>query len=320
MSKILVTGGAGFIGAHVAKKLLELGHEIVIADNLNDYYNPQLKKDRLKMMLNDEGLKYEFVEADISRREQLEEIFKKHKFDSICHLAAQAGVRWSLTNPWIYAETNVLGTLNILELARQYHVEKIVFASSSSVYGVNEKMPYHEDDRVDQQVSLYAATKKSAELLAHSYHQLYGLKICALRFFTVYGPWGRPDMAYFKWADLITSGKPIDVYNHGMMKRDFTYIDDIVDGVVAALESDFAFEIINLGNDRPEELPKLIELLENNLGMKAEKNYLPMQLGDVVNGWADISKARKLLNYRPKTSLEQGIEAFVKWYKDYYKL
>ncbi len=320
MSKILVTGGAGFIGAHVAKKLLELGHEIVIADNLNDYYNPQLKKDRLKMMLNDEGLKYEFVEADISRREQLEEIFKKHKFDSICHLAAQAGVRWSLTNPWIYAETNVLGALNILELARQYHVEKIVFASSSSVYGVNEKMPYHEDDRVDQQVSLYAATKKSAELLAHSYHQLYGLKICALRFFTVYGPWGRPDMAYFKWADLITSGKPIDVYNHGMMKRDFTYIDDIVDGVVAALESDFAFEIINLGNDRPEELPKLIELLENNLGMKAEKNYLPMQLGDVVNGWADISKARKLLNYRPKTSLEQGIEAFVKWYKDYYKL
>lgn len=318
MQKILVTGGAGFIGAHVAKKLLELGHEVVIVDNLNDYYNPQLKRDRLKQMLA--GFSYDFVEADIVRYEQLEEIFKKHKFSAVCHLAAQAGVRWSLENLWVYAETNILGTLNILESARKYKTEKIVFASSSSVYGLNEKMPYHEDDRVDSPASLYAATKKSAELLAHSYHQLYGLKICALRFFTVYGPWGRPDMAYFKWADLITAGKPIDVYNHGMMKRDFAYIDDIVDGVAAALESDFTFEIINLGNDRPEELPKLIELLENNLGLKAEKNYLPMQPGDVANTWADISKARKLLNYQPKTSLEQGIAEFAKWHKEYYKI
>ena len=319
MSKILVTGGAGFIGAHVAKKLLELGHDVAIADNLNGYYNPQLKKDHLKLMLDDAGFKYEFVEADISRRGQLEAIFKKHKFDAICHLAGQAGVRWSLANPWIYTETNVLGTLNVLELARKYNVKKIILASSSSVYGGNEKMPYEESDPVDKPVSLYAATKKSAELLAHSYHRLYGLNICVLRFFTAYGPWGRPDMAYFKWADLITSGKSIDVYNNGMMKRDFTYIDDIVDGVIAALERDFDFEIINLGNDRPEELHKLIELLENNLGFKANINYLPMQPGDVISTWADINKAKKLLNYQPKTSLAVGIGEFVRWYKNYYK-
>lgn len=320
MPKILVTGGAGFIGAHVAKKLLASGYEVVIVDNLNDYYDPQLKNARLKLMLDAAGLKYKFIKADIRDRDCLEKIFQEHRFDAICHLAAQAGVRWSLTNPWIYAETNVSGTVNILELARKYGIKKIVLASSSSVYGNNEKTPYAEDDPVDNPVSLYAATKKSCELMAYAYHSLYGLKVCALRFFTVYGPWGRPDMAYFKWANLITSGQPIEVYNNGRMKRDFTYIDDIAAGVVAALKADFDFEIINLGNDRPEELFRLIEFLENNLGRKAEKNYLPMQPADVVNTWANISKARRLLNYQPRISLEQGIAAFAKWYKDYYKI
>lgn len=319
MSKILVTGGAGFIGSQVAKKLLLLGHEVVIVDNLNNYYDPQLKKDRLEFELKTGGFKFEFLETNISCYDELEKIFKNHKFDFILHLAGQAGVRWSIENPWAYTETNVLGTLNILELARKYDIKKVIFASSSSVYGGNEKMPYHEDDPVDNPVSLYAATKKSAELLARSYHKLYGLKICVLRFFTVYGPWGRPDMAYFKWADLITAGKPIEIYNNGEMKRDFTYIDDVVEGTVAAMDLDFDFEIINLGNDRPEELPKLIELLETNLGVKAEKKYLPMQNGDVKHTWADINKARKLLNYQPKVSLEQGIAEFVKWYKNYYK-
>lgn len=318
--RILLTGGAGFIGVSVAKKLLETGYEVVIVDNLNDYYDPQLKNDRLKLVLDAAGLKYEFIKADIRERERLEEVFKQYSFDAICHLAAQAGVRWSLTNPWIYAQTNISGTVNILELARKYGVKKIVLASSSSVYGNNEKTPYAEDDRTDKPVSLYAATKKSCELIAHTYYNLYGLKICALRFFTVYGPWGRPDMAYFKWANLITSGQPIEVYNNGRMKRDFTYIDDIVAGVTAALRADFSFEIINLGNDRPEDLSRLIELLENNLGRQAEKKYLPPQAGDVVNTWADITKARRLLNYQPRTTLEQGIAAFVRWYKEYYKI
>ena len=314
--KILVTGGAGFIGAHVAKKLLEAGQEVVIVDNLNDYYDPQLKKDRLKIFLA--GLKFEFYKANISDYKQLKKIFAKHKFDGICHLAAQAGVRHSLINPWLYETTNIAGTVNLLELAKVNKIKKFVFASSSSVYGGNNKLPFSETDLVDKPVSLYAATKKSGEIIAY-YYSLYGLKVCALRFFTVYGPWGRPDMAYFKFADLMRNNKPIDVYNNGRMKRDFTYIDDIVAGVIAALEADFNFEIINLGNDRPEELSKLIELLENNLSRKAEKNYLPMQAGDVIATWADITKARRFLNYRPQTSLEQGIAAFVKWYKNYYK-
>lgn len=315
--KILVTGGAGFIGSHVVKKMLALGNEVVIIDNLNDYYDIKLKKDRLKILLA--GLKFKFYKADISNYKQLKKIFAEHKFSCICHLAAQAGVRYSLANPWLYEKANIAGTLNLLELAKVNKIKKFIFASSSSVYGGNTKLPFSETDPVDKPVSFYAATKKSCELLAHTYHSLYGIKVCGLRFFTVYGPWGRPDMAYFKWADLITAGKPIEVYNNGEMKRDFTYIDDIVSGVVAALEKDFVFEIINLGNDRPEKLPKLIEHLEKNLGLKAAINYLPMQPGDVVNTWADISKARRLLNYQPKTSLEVGIGEFVRWYKNYYK-
>ncbi|MBI4779114.1 NAD-dependent epimerase/dehydratase family protein [Candidatus Falkowbacteria bacterium] len=318
MRKILITGGAGFIGAHTAKKLIEEKYEIVIIDNLNDYYDPKLKKDRLKIFLG--GLKFKFYKADISNYKQLEKIFVKHKFDCICHLAAQAGVRYSLTNPWLYEKTNIAGTLNLLELAKINKIKKFVFASSSSVYGGNNKLPFSETDSVDKPVSFYAATKKSGELLAYAYHSLYGIKACGLRFFTVYGPWGRPDMAYFKFIDLIRKNKPIEIYNHGKMKRDFTYIDDIVSGVVSAIENTFDFEIINLGNNRPEELGRLIFLLEKHFGKIAKKKYLPMQAGDVIATWANINKAKKLLNYNPATPLEEGVKKFIAWYKNYYKI
>jgi UDP-glucuronate 4-epimerase len=315
--KILVTGGAGFIGSHVAKKLIVDKHEVVIVDNLNDYYDPKLKTGRLKIFLG--GLKFKFYKADIGEFKQLEKIFVKHKFDCICHLAAQAGVRYSLTNPWIYEKTNIAGTLNLLELARQNKIKKFVFASSSSVYGGNTKLPFKETDSVDRPVSFYAASKKSCELLAYAYHSLYGLKVCGLRFFTVYGPWGRPDMAYFKFADSLRKNQPIEIYNFGKMKRDFTYIDDIVSGVISAIKNDFAYEIINLGNNRPEELGGLVSLLEKYLNKTAKRKYLPMQAGDVVTTWANIDKAKKLLDYKPAISLEEGIKKFVDWYKNYNK-
>lgn len=318
MQKILITGGAGFIGAHAAKKLIEEKYEVVIIDNLNDYYDPKLKKDRLKIFLG--GLKFKFYKADISNYKQLEKIFTRHKFDCICHLAAQAGVRYSLTNPWLYEKTNIAGTLNLLELAKINKIKKFVFASSSSVYGGNTKLPFSETDPVDKPVSFYAATKKSGELLAYAYHSLYGIKVCGLRFFTVYGPWGRPDMAYFKFIDLIRKNKPIEIYNHGKMKRDFTYIDDIVSGVVSAIKNTFDFEIINLGNNRPKELGRLIFLLEKHFGKIAKKKYLPMQAGDVIATWANINKAKQLLNYNPAVSLEEGVKKFIAWYKNYYKI
>lgn len=316
--KILVTGGAGFIGAQVAKKLIEEKFEVVIIDNLNDYYDPKLKIDRLKIFLA--GLKFKFYKADISHRRQLEKIFVKHKFDCLCHLAAQAGVRYSLANPWLYEKTNITGTLNLLESAKANEIKKFVFASSSSVYGGNAKLPFSENDSVDRPVSFYAATKKSGELLAQVYHHLYGIKVCGLRFFTVYGPWGRPDMAYFKFADLIRKNKPIEIYNFGKMKRDFTYIDDVVSGVVSAIKNNFDFEIINLGNNRPEELGRLVFLLEKYFNKVTKKKYLPRQAGDMIATWADIDKAKKLLNYNPATPLEAGVKKFVAWYKNYYKI
>lgn len=318
MKKILVTGGAGFIGAHVVKKLIEEKYEVVIIDDLNDYYDPKLKQDRLKIFLA--GLKVIFYKADIGNYKQLEKIFAKHEFDCICHLAAQAGVRYSLTNPWIYEKTNIGGTLNLLELARLNKIKRFVFASSSSVYGGNVKLPFSETDAVDNPLSFYAATKKSCELLARAYHSLYGIKFCCLRFFTVYGPWGRPDMACFKFADLIRKNQPIEIYNFGKMSRDFTYIDDIVSGILAVVKNNFDFEIINLGNNRPEELGRLIFLLEKHLGKVTKKKYLPMQAGDVIATWADIDKAKRLLNYRPMTSLDEGVEKFITWYKNYYKI
>ena len=313
---VLVTGGAGFIGSHLAKRLLEDGCRVIIIDNLNDYYSPELKKDRLKHLLT--GHNYTFYKTDICDLPSLRGIFKKHKIDIVCHLAAQAGVRHSLINPWIYGLTNVQGTINLIDLAKEAKVEKFIFASSSSVYGEKAKVPFRESYKTDSPSSLYAATKIANESIAHAYHYLHGLKIVGLRFFSVYGPWGRPDMAYYKFANLITQGKPIDIYNFGKMRRDFTYIDDIAEGIAAAIEKDFDYEIFNLGNSQTVELEKFISILEQNLGKKAERNYLGSNLADITQNWADISKAKKLLNFKPKTSVEEGLKKFVEWYKIYH--
>lgn len=312
MKTILVTGGAGFIGFHVAKALLERGDSVVIVDNFNDYYDPKLKHGRIDQIKDSGNL--EVVEADISSYEDMENIFKKHKFDKICHLAAQAGVRYSLENPFKYERSNNLGTLTLLELAKKFKIKDFVFASSSSVYGGNKKTPFSEKDDVSSPISIYAATKKSNELYAHVYHHLYGLNCTGLRFFTVYGPWGRPDMAAFKFAKAITAGKPIDVYNFGKMRRDFTFITDIVWGVLAAIDNPFPYEIFNLGNNNPVDLIKFIELIEESLGKKAEKNMMPLQPGDVPETYADIGKAKEMLGYEPKTGIEEGVKKFIKWY------
>lgn len=314
---ILVTGGAGFIGSHLSKALIVKGYNVVIVDNLNDYYDPKLKEERLKNLIGEDCV---FEKVDIADFDLLKKVFEKYKIDIICHLAAQGGVRYSLVNPWAYQKNNFLGTMNVFELAKEFNVPKVVFASSSSVYGGNKKIPFSEEDRVDNPISFYAATKKAKELLAHTYHHLYGIKIVGLRYFTVYGPWGRPDMAYFKFAGLMRQGKPIDVYNQGKLKRDFTYIDDAVKGTISAIENNFDFEIFNIGNNKPVELEEFISILENSLGMKAEKNYLPMQAGDVLETWADIEKAQKMLGYNPRTSLEEGLNKFAHWYKEYYNI
>ncbi|HRY63564.1 MAG TPA: SDR family NAD(P)-dependent oxidoreductase [Patescibacteria group bacterium] len=315
--KILVTGGAGFIGSHVVKKLIGLGHKVVVVDNFNNYYEPRLKRDRVKIFLR--GLKFKVYEIDIADYKKLERIFKKEKFDKIIHLAAQAGVRYSLENPFVYAETNIVGTLNLLELARHYKVKDFIYASSSSVYGNNKNLPFKESDRVDEPISLYAATKKSTELLAYTYHHLFGINTVGLRFFTVYGPWGRPDMALFKFTKNIIEGKEIEVYGQGAMDRDFTYIDDIVAGIIGTLKVKSGYEIFNLGNSRPEKLMKMIGLIEKNVGKKAKIKMLPMQAGDVRKTYADIKKAKKQLGYQPRINLEEGIRRFVEWYREYYE-
>lgn len=309
---ILVTGGAGFIGFHVARALLERGDKVVIIDNFNDYYDPKLKHARIAQIKKYKSLT--IIRADISNYKVMEKIFKKHGFDKICHMAAQAGVRYSLKNPLQYEKSNNLGMLTLLELARIYGIKDIVYASSSSVYGGNKKTPFSEKDRVDNPVSLYAATKKCNELYAYVYHKLYGLNCTGLRFFTVYGPWGRPDMALFKFVKNITEDKPIKVYNNGKMKRDFTYISDIVNGVLAAIDNPYPYEIINLGNNKPIELNKFIELIEKALGKKAKKKMAPMQKGDVIETFADIEKAKKLLKFKPEVKIEEGIRKFVEWY------
>ncbi len=318
MSTILVTGVAGFIGSHTAKALLEAGHTVIGIDNVNDYYDTQLKRDRVAFLEPYDG--FTFYEQDFSDLEGTRKIFEQHAFDKICHLGARAGVRASLENPYIYEQANVNGTLNLLELARDFDVKDFVLASTSSVYGGNEKVPFSETDPVDHPVSPYAATKKAGELLAHTYHHLYGLNCIVLRFFTVYGPWGRPDMAYFKFTQKMLAGDTIDVYNNGDHQRDFTYIDDIVAGIVTALDKDFGYEIINLGNSQTEELMYMIETLEKELGIESKKNMLPMQPGDVHKTYADISKAKELLDFSPQTSLADGLHNFIVWYKGYYKV
>jgi len=314
---ILVTGGAGFIGSHLAKKLIDKGYSVVIVDNFNKYYDPRLKENRIKNILK--GLSFKLYRIDITDREKMRQLFQKEKIDIICHQAAQAGVRYSLEAPLVYEKSNVLGTLNLLELSRQFGIKKIVFASSSSVYGNSKKASCSEKDNTDHPVSLYAATKKAAEMLFHSYHSLYKIPMAGLRYFSVYGPWGRPDMALFKFTGSILKGKQIEVYGGGKMDRDFTYIDDIVDGTLKAIEKKVSWEIFNLGFGGPVPLMEFIRLIEKHAGKKAKKKFLPMQKGDVKKTSANISKAKKMLNWQPKTSTRQGIKNFVEWYKSYYK-
>jgi len=315
---ILVTGAAGFIGFHLSKSLLEDGYEVLGVDNLNDYYDPKLKHARLDIINKYPNFKFEKV--DIAHREELTKAFVEFAPSKVVNLAAQAGVRYSLTNPYAYMESNLVGFLNIIELCRHNNVEGLIYASSSSVYGSNKKIPFSVDDRVDNPISLYAATKKANELIAHSYSHLYGLHTTGLRFFTVYGPWGRPDMAMYIFADKISKGEPIQVFNNGKMKRDFTYIDDIVSGIRASIDKNYQCEVFNLGNHRSEELMHMIELIEKDLGKKAIIDFQPMQPGDVPESFADIEKSTKMLGYRPMTNIDVGINFLINWFKKYNEL
>jgi len=315
--KILITGGAGFIGAHVAKALIERSDEVVIVDNFNDYYDVQLKRNRVKNILANKVFK--LYEVDIRDKEKMGEIFEVEKIDKIVHLAAMAGVRYSLENPGLYYEVNVLGTQNMLDLAVKYKIQNFIYASSSSVYGNNTKLPFSESDGVDTPISPYAASKKATELQAHVYSHVYKLPTTGLRFFTVYGPWGRPDMALFLFTDAIVNNRPIDVFNNGNMRRNFTYVDDIVSGVLTVLDANLPYDVINIGGDKEEKLLRFIEVIEDNLGKKAQKNLKPMQPGDVPTTIADISKLREM-GWAPTTRIEKGIESFVKWYRDYYEI
>jgi UDP-glucuronate 4-epimerase len=313
----LITGVAGFIGFHIAKSLLERGDRVIGIDNLNAYYDVSLKKARLEQISSHEN--FIFYHEDINNLDALKKIISRHRIDRICNLAAQAGVRHSIDNPFAYEESNLKGFLNLLEAARQFPVNNFVFASSSSVYGNNKKMPFSVKDKVDTPISLYGATKKANELMAYAYSHLFHIPLTGLRYFTVYGPWGRPDMALFIFTNSILDGKPIDIYNHGKMKRDFTYIDDIVDGTISALDNPFKYEIFNLGNSNTVELMELIKILEEELGIEAKKNFLPLQPGDVPETYADIKKAKKKLGFYPKTSIKTGISKFLAWHRYYYK-
>ena len=336
MRKILVTGAAGFIGFHLAQRFLDAGDTVVGIDNLNDYYDVNLKKSRLARLENHR--RFRFIRMDIVDREGIAALFKKEAFELVVHLAAQAGVRYSIVNPYAYIDSNLVGFINILEGCRQQKVQHLVFASSSSVYGANTLMPFSVHHNVDHPLSLYAATKKANELMAHTYASLYNLPCTGLRFFTVYGPWGRPDMALFLFTKAILEDQPIDVYNQGNMKRDFTYIDDIIEGVyrIAAKvpepnpawrgdhpdpATSFApYKIYNIGSNHPVELLYFIETLEKNLHKKAKKIFLPMQPGDVPATCADVDDLMADVGFKPATSIEEGIKKFLSWYKDYYKL
>lgn len=333
--KILVTGAAGFIGFHLTGRLLDLGHEVVGIDNLNDYYDPKLKVDRLAELgvtiavdaafgttvTSTTRKGFQFIKMGLEDRERLPKLFETEGFDQVCNLAAQAGVRYSLENPFAYVESNLVGFVNILEACRHFGVKKLVYASSSSVYGTNEKVPFSTDDNVDHPISLYAATKKSNELMAHTYSHLFGIETIGLRFFTVYGPWGRPDMAMFLFMDAILNDKPIQVFNNGALSRDFTYVDDIVEGIMATM---FAtpeagkYDVYNIGNSKPVRLLDFISEIEQCTGKTAIKQMREMQPGDVERTWADVTPLRERFAYDPKTSIREGIKAFYDWYKDYF--
>lgn len=341
--KILVTGTAGFIGFHLTKKLLDLGHDVVGLDNINGYYDVKLKFARLNELGIAQidatpfniictgslfGNRLRFVRMNIEDREKLPKLFRKEKFDIVCHLAAQAGVRFSIDNPEPYIDSNIMGFLNVLECCRNFSIKHLVYASSSSVYGLNSEIPFTIDQKVDTPISLYAATKKSNELMAHTYSYLFEIPTTGLRFFTVYGPWGRPDMALFLFTEAIIKDKPIKVFNQGIMERDFTYIDDIVNGVQLVLETPIEarvkekkfYKIYNIGNSKSVKLLDFIGALEHNLGKSALKEFQPLQPGDVLKTWADISEFSKDYSYLPTTGLKTGIAKFVKWYKSYNKI
>lgn len=315
MKNLLITGGAGFIGSHLVDRLLATGVEhITVVDDFNDFYDPSIKRANITEHLKDS--RYDLNEVDIRDQQSLEQVFKHNNFDCVVHLAARAGVRPSLTEPQLYTETNINGTLNLLELARHNNVKQFVFGSSSSVYGINAKVPFSEDDPIRQPISPYAATKGAGELLCHTYSHLYGLRCICLRFFTVYGPRQRPDLAIHKFAKLIRQGKPIPVFGDGTTRRDYTYVDDIIDGVMAAIVYDKRdYEVINLGESRTVELRELIQLLEKELDAHATIDRQPPQPGDVPQTFADISKARALLGYDPKTQIEEGLRGFVEWFR-----
>jgi len=336
MAKILVTGAAGFIGFHLSQRLLARGDEVVGLDNLNDYYDVKLKLGRLEQLREREN--FRFVKLGLEEREPLLELFQRERFDAVVNLAAQAGVRYSLVNPYAYIDSNVSGFMNILEGCRHSKVKHLVYASSSSVYGANTAMPFSVHHNVDHPVSLYAATKKANELMAHTYSSLYGIPTTGLRFFTVYGPWGRPDMALFLFTKAILEGSPIDVFNYGKMRRDFTYVDDIVEGVVRVIDrvprgnpgwsgdspdpgTSFApYRLYNIGNNSPVELLRFIEVLEKALGLEAIKRLLPIQPGDVPATFADVDDLQADVGFKPETSIEDGVGRFVRWYRGYYRV
>ncbi|CAB1217967.1 MULTISPECIES: NAD-dependent epimerase [Serratia] len=333
--KFLVTGAAGFIGYHTAERLLAAGHQVVGIDNLNDYYDVGLKMARLDLLADKPA--FQFIKLDLADREGMAQLFAEHQFQRVIHLGAQAGVRYSLENPLAYADANLIGHLNVLEGCRHNKVEHLLYASSSSVYGLNRKLPFATEDSVDHPISLYAATKKANELMSHSYSHLYGLPTTGLRFFTVYGPWGRPDMALFKFTKAILAGDSIDVYNHGEMHRDFTYIDDIAESIVrlqavipqpnadwtveqgSPATSSAPYHVYNIGNSSPVKLMKYISALEQALGIEARKNMLPMQPGDVLDTSADTAELYRVIGFKPETSVEEGVKRFVEWYKSFYK-
>ena len=339
---ILVTGAAGFIGFHVCQQLLSEGHSVVGLDNINDYYELGLKYARLEALgipnaselpynetiQTHKNQKFSFVKLNIEDRENLPSLFANHSFDVVCNLAAQAGVRYSIENPETYIDSNIVGYLNILEACRHHQVKHLVYASSSSVYGLNEDIPFSTDQKVDRPISLYAASKKSNELMAHTYSHLYGFCTTGLRFFTVYGPWGRPDMALFLFTKAMVEDQPIEVFNQGNMSRDFTYIDDICKGVTTIINEDTAdrekskayYKLYNIGNSSPVALTEFIEAIEEALGKKAIKNLQPMQAGDVAKTWADVSGLEKDYHYHPNTPVKEGIKQFINWYKEYYKI